>query len=128
VSSKGEKIGDIHDLVVSTADAKIVAALIGTPTGIAMGADDTPRAVPWSAVRLPADKKQPIALNLTKEQVAMEPGFTTKAPEAPGTTGDSAVSGSTTDPKHGAGKTGSEPTLDLGSKPIAPPATSRRTE
>lgn len=127
VSSKGEKIGGIDDLVVGAADGKIAAALIDTPTGLAMGVGDTPRAVPWSAVTLPADKGRPIALNLTKEQVAMEPGFATKAPEAPDTEGAAPMSGSSANPRQGAGKTGTEPTLDLGGKPIAPPGISRQT-
>jgi sporulation protein YlmC with PRC-barrel domain len=126
VSSTGGKVGKIGDLVVGTADAKIADALIDIPTGLAIGVGDTPRAVPWSAVTLPADKGKPIALSLTKEQVAMEPGFATKAPEAPGTEGAAPMSGSSTNPRQGAGKTGAEPTLDLGGKPIAPPDVSRR--
>ena len=69
-----------------------------------------------------------MAIGLTKDQVAMEPGFITKAPDAPGSEGSAPLSGSTTDPNAGAGKTGTEPTLDLGGKPVTPPSTSRRTQ
>jgi sporulation protein YlmC with PRC-barrel domain len=123
-SPDGKTVGSIDDLVVDMKTAKIVAALIDTPTGLAMGANDTPRAVPWSAAQLPSDKNAPIALTLSREQLAKEPGFTTKGPEAPGT------QGSYPTPSEGtsSGQTGSSPTLDLGGKSIMPPPAGRRTQ
>jgi uncharacterized protein YrrD len=121
-STDGKSLGSLDDLVVATKTAKIVAALIDTPTGLAMGAEDTPRAVPWSAARLPSDKNTPIALTLNQEQLAKEPGFATKAPEAPGTQGNYPTPNEGTS----SGGTGTSPTLDLGGKSVMPPPVGRR--
>jgi sporulation protein YlmC with PRC-barrel domain len=120
-ATDGKSLGSLDDLVVDTKTAKIVAALIDTPSGAAIGAEDTPRAVPWSVARLPTDKDAPIALTLNREQLAKEPGFATKAPEAPGT------QGSYQTPSEGtsSGKTGAAPTLDLGGQSVMPPKTGR---
>lgn len=121
ISKGGSVAGEISDLVVNMNDGRLVAALIEMPTGLAKGVNDMPRAVPWSAVSLPPDKSRPAAIDLSREQIAREPAFGIKAPEAPGTVGNYPTPHSGT----GTGATGSEPTLDLGGSPITPPAISR---
>jgi sporulation protein YlmC with PRC-barrel domain len=74
-----QSLGTIHDLVLTEGDGHLVALLVDTDTGL-LGSG-VPRAVPWDLARLPDDKGQPISLAMSKDDVAGEPRFETKAPE-----------------------------------------------
>jgi sporulation protein YlmC with PRC-barrel domain len=73
-------LGEVHDLVVRTGDGLLVAALVTVGKGLGMGARYAPRAVPWEKVKLPPDKNQAIALDLTKDEFLKEPAFISLAP------------------------------------------------
>jgi sporulation protein YlmC with PRC-barrel domain len=124
VDRDGKSLGGVHDLVMDAKDAHLVAALIGS--GIGIGISGSPRAVPWSAVKPPADDKQPVAVALGKEEFERQPAFVSQAPAAPEKSAP--VSGSSSDPRTGVGKTGKEETLDLGGKSVVPPSATRRSQ
>jgi sporulation protein YlmC with PRC-barrel domain len=110
-----EELGTIHDLVATAGDGHLVALLVDTGTGLlGRGAS---RAVPWNLARLPDDKRQPVSLAMSKDDIAKEPRFETKGPEVARKNAPES------------GKTSSGP-LNTAGRPAAPPGppSTRTTE
>ena len=97
VGRNNEPLGEVYDAVADMRDGHLVAVLVNPDHGLGIGTRGAPHAVPWSVVKLPADKNQPITLALTKDEFDKEPAFISKAPAT--STKSGPFSGSEDDPK-----------------------------
>lgn len=71
-NDKGEKLGNIKDLMLNMADAKVGYAVLSFSTFL--GAGEKLFAVPWNALTLDTDNKR-FVLNVEKERLKAAPGF-----------------------------------------------------
>lgn len=83
----GKTIGTLGNLVFETQSGRIDYAVVDDRSGIQMGANNAPQALPWSKIeRVTAAQAQPLIVALQPQQLAQEPlyaGF--KAQETQGT-------------------------------------------
>ena len=71
-NDKGEKLGDIKDIMLDMADAKVGYAVLSFSTFLGMG--EKLFAVPWNALTLDTEHKR-FVLNVDKERLKAAPGF-----------------------------------------------------
>jgi sporulation protein YlmC with PRC-barrel domain len=71
-NEKGEKLGDIKDIMLDMSDAKVGYAVLSFSTFLGMG--EKLFAVPWSALTLDTEHKR-FVLNVEKKRLKEAPGF-----------------------------------------------------
>jgi sporulation protein YlmC with PRC-barrel domain len=71
-NEKGEKLGDIKDIMLDMSDAKVGYAVLSFSTFLGMG--EKLFAVPWNALTLDTEHKR-FVLNVEKERLKEAPGF-----------------------------------------------------
>jgi sporulation protein YlmC with PRC-barrel domain len=72
MSSDGEHVGKISDIMLDVRSGRIAYAVLAEGGFLGMGS--TLHAIPWSALTLDTDEKC-FLVNVTAEQVRNEPGF-----------------------------------------------------
>lgn len=72
VNPQGESLGDLKDIMLDTSTGKISYGVLSY--GGVFGMGDKLFAVPWSALRIDADKKN-LVLSVSKERLKDAPGF-----------------------------------------------------
>lgn len=78
VGPNGAALGQVHDLVLSFGNGRLVALVVGTGGLISMGAND--HAVAWGAAKPQTGKNGPVHIALSKAQVEAAPVTATMAP------------------------------------------------